>query len=356
MSARRRRLAGLPLAGLLLIALHLAALLADPIAPYSATEQRRDLSYSPPTAIRLRDASGRWHAWPFVDAPRHVGDSLAARRSDEGTTVPVRLFVTGTPYRLLGLIPARRHLFGVDFPARIALLGTDRYGRDVFSRVVVGARLSLFAGAIAAGLSIALGLLVGAVAGFYGGWPDAVLSWLAGVCLSLPWTYLLLAARSLLPLDLPPTSAFLVTAVLIGAVGWARPAFLVRAVTAAERGRGYVEAARSCGASDARILARHVLPQAIGVVTTQAAMLAPRFVLAEITLSFLGLGVSDPTPSWGTLAAAMIPPGLVLSHWWLATPLVAVVGVFALYDRVARELELMPTTGRASRLEAGGAY
>jgi peptide/nickel transport system permease protein len=326
-----------------LVALHLAALLADPLAPYAAAEQHRELSYAPPTRLHLVDAAGRWHVVPFVYAPEAADGAVAGDRT---RAWPLRLFPRSAPYRLAGVIQFDRRLFGVDQPAHVFLLGTDRYGRDVFSRLVLGARLSLFAGLIATLLALVLGVLVGGVAGFFGGWLDGALNWLTNVCLSLPWIYLLLTARSLLPLDIPPGRAFVATAVLIGVVGWARPAVLVRAVARAERSRDYVLAARSCGASPLRLLARHVLPQAAGVVVTQAALMAPRFVLAEITLSLLGLGVSEPAASWGTLAAAMIPPGQVLTHWWLGAPLAAIAALFALYDRAARDLERLPVPAR----------
>lgn len=333
-----------PRAVALLAALHLCALVAEPVAPYPAGEQHREYSYAPPTRLHLVDGQGRWHRWPFVYAT--AGDRPGEYREDRSRMFPLKVLVKGRPYGLTPAIGWDRHLVGVDEPARLFLLGTDRYGRDILARLLAGARLSLFAGLIAAALALALGALVGGVAGYWGGWLDGALVWLTGACLALPWVYLLLAARTLLPLDLPPGRAFLLTAALIGVVGWARPALLIRAVTIGARDQDYALAARACGASTLRVLVRHVLPQSVGVAVTQAAIMTPRFVLAEITLSFLGLGVSEPAASWGTLTAAMIPPALVLAHWWLAAPLVAIVGIFALYDLAARELERRPVTTR----------
>lgn len=338
-----------------LAALHGLALVAEAVAPYAPDEQCRDLGYAPPTRLHIVDAEGRWHARPFVYAfVPDVAAGVRGYREDRRRTFPLRAFPSGARYTVLGLVEGRWHLFGVDRPARVFLLGADRYGRDVLSRLLVGARLSLFAGLVAAVLALGIGVAIGGAAGYCGGRVDVVLTWLAGVCLSLPWIYLLLAVRSVLPLDLPTGRAFLVTSLLIGVVGWARSAFLVRAVVAGERDRDYVVAARSLGASDLRLLGRHILPQAAGVIATQAAILAPRFVLAEVTLSFLGLGVGEPTPSWGTMTAALIPPGLVLSHWWLAAPLPAVAGVFALYDRAARDLERLPHLAGSRRLSMEG--
>jgi peptide/nickel transport system permease protein len=343
------RLRSMPPVLVLLVSLHVLALGADPLAPYPPNAQHRDRSYAPPTRLHLVDADGRWHVVPFVYG---LEETAGGWRENAARRYPLRLFAQVEAYTIAGVIPATRRVIAVDPPAHLFLLGTDRYGRDLFSRLLVGARLSLFAGLLATLVALALGVAVGAVSGFAGGWPDRLLTWLATACLSLPSMYLLLAARSLLPLDLAPGQAFLVTAALIGALGWGRPAMLVRAVVRTERERDYVVAARSCGASPSRILARHVVPQSSGLVFTQAALIAPRFVLAEITLSLLGLGVGEPTASWGTLAAAMIPPGQVLAHWWLATPLAAIAGLFALYDRAARHLERRPASTRqaAARL------
>ena len=298
--------------------------------------------------VRAADApppgrqSGRWHATPFVYTARFEG---GASREDPRQAFPVRLLARGVRYRLAGLIPAERQtgrggarspLLAWHGPLRPRRLLAPRRRRPP----------ALFAGLLATLLAIGLGATIGALSGFFGGPLDAVLSWLTNVCLSLPLVYLLLAARSLLPLDMDSTHAFAVTAALIGAVAWGRPALLVRAVVRAERGRDYVLSARACGATPLRLLWRHVAPQTTGVVVTQAALLAPRSVLAEITLSFLGLGVSEPAASWGTLAAGMVPPSIVMSHWWLAAPLAAIAALFALYDRVARDLEALPAVRR----------
>ncbi|HEY3381197.1 MAG TPA: ABC transporter permease [Vicinamibacterales bacterium] len=337
-----------PNAVMALLALHALVLFADPLAPDAPDRQHRDLALAPPTRLHFVDTAGRWHLRPLV-YPFWMDPASRAPREDPSRAMPLQLWSRGAPYRLGGLVGWDRHLLGVDEPARLFLLGTDRYGRDLLSRLVIGARPTLYAGLMATVIALGLGIVIGTVAGYHGGWLDGVLMWLTDACLSLPWFYLLLALRSLLPLDLSPVRTFLLTAGLVGAVGWARPARLIRAVVLSERDGDHVLAARSCGATAFRVLARHVMPQAIGVAVTQAALLAPRYVLAEITLSFLGLGVAEPTASWGTLTAGMIPPGLVLSHWWLAAPLGAIVAVVALYDRAARDIEKMPRFGRAPR-------
>jgi len=329
-----------PGAIVLLAALHLAVLSAEFFAPCAPDQQHRDAPYAPPTRIHVVDAAGAWHAVPFVYAP--AGTPGADAREDTSRRFPLRLLAAGPGYRLAGLVPARRRLVSVDPPARLFVLGTDRFGRDLWSRLIVGARYSLFAGLLAAALALGVGGLIGGTAGYAGGWADDALMWAADLFMSLPWVYLLLAARSLLPLDLSPSVALVATAALMGAIGWARPARIIRSAVASWRSSDDALAARAIGATPVRIVARHLVPLAAGVLVTQAALAVPRFVLAEITLSFLGLGAPEPAPSWGTLAAGMIPPGLVASHWWLAAPLAAMVFVFVLYDRAALALERPP--------------
>jgi peptide/nickel transport system permease protein len=156
-----------------------------------------------------------------------------------------------------------------------------------------GARISLLAGPLASALAVGLGLLLGSAAGYYGRWLDELLMGFAELFLSLPWLYLLLAARAFLPLDLTPGHAFLTVIGILGVIGWARPARLVRGVVLTAKEQEYVVAARGFGASDLYLLGRHVLPQTRGVLFTQASLLIPRYIMAEVTLSFLGLGVNE---------------------------------------------------------------
>jgi peptide/nickel transport system permease protein len=247
--------------------------------------------------------------------------------------------VTGSPYRLAGLVPSTRHLFGVEPPGRVFLMGTDEYGRDVFSRLLHGAGISLGAGLLAAAVAVSLGLVMGGMAGFYGGVADVLAMRTAELVMAVPSLYLLLAFRAALPLHLAPADAFALLVVVVGAVGWARPAFLVRAVVATARTRDFVLAARSSGASDLHVLARHVLPQAAGVALTQFALLVPQCVLAEVTLSFFGLGVSEPAPSWGTMLADLQRFHILsAAYWWLFLPAIAIVVVFLLYYSITDAL------------------
>jgi peptide/nickel transport system permease protein len=326
-----RRVVLLPL--MPLAVLHIAAVFAGFFSPYAPDRQNRSAAFAPPTRLHLVDTGGKLHLRPFVYGFRpQVSGSY---EEDHARIFPVRFFVSGDTYRIAGVWPARIHLFGVDEPAGVFLMGTDDYGRDQFSRFLWGARISLLAGPIAALLALSIGAILGGVSGYYGKFTDDVLMAAAELFLSLPWFYLLLAVRALLPLNLEPRQAFLVIVSLLGAIGWARPARLVRALVLSAKQREFVLAARGFGASDAWILRRHVLPQARGILLTQTALLVPRYILAEVTMSFLGLGVNEPAASWGLMLASLQQYHALVSHWWMWIPAVLLIPVFFAYYSLA---------------------
>ncbi len=305
-----------------LVMLHVVAALAGFFAPYSYREQNRDAPRAAPTRIRWVDRSGRFRARPFFYAP---GD---------GAVVPVRLWVRGSSYEVLGLVPSNLHLFGVDEPHRIFVLGTDSLGRDLFSRLLYGGQLSLSAGLVAAALALGIALVMGAVAGYGGRWLDSVIMWVGDVFLSLPWIYMLLAARAFLPLDMDPAEAFLVIVLLLGFLGWAAPMRLVRGIVMSAKEREFVTAARSAGAGHLHLLTRHVLPQTYSMLATQAAVLVPAYMLAEVTLSFVGLGVGEPRPSWGNMLTDVPRASVLSAQPWVFAPAVLIVVVSWLYHSV----------------------
>jgi len=314
-----------------LLSIHLAILVAGFIAPCDPTTQNRDFPFVPPTRLHFVDARGHLHLRPFVyqtarpDGHDEYGEHEYA----------VHFFVSGFEYKVAGLLPSHTHLFGVDAPAQIFLAGTDSYGRDQFSRILYGGQVSLAAGLLATGISLLLGLWVGCVSGFYGGWTDESAMRLAELFLVLPWLYVLLAVRAFLPLHISPAQDFFLLVAVIGTIGWARPARLVRGIVLSAKSRKYVTASRGFGASDAYILRRHVLPHTYGVLLTQAALLVPQYVIAEVTLSFFGVGLSEPMPSWGNLLANLQQYNVLVSYWWMFAPAVALVLVSLGYLTVA---------------------
>ena len=318
--------------------LHAIVVGAGFFTPYDPIEQDRKNPYFPPMRLHLVDEQGRLHLRPFVYALKLRAGTFDQYEPDTSQSVPVKFFKSGARYRLLGFVPSRIHLFGSE-GTRICLLGTDAYGRDQFSRLLYGGQISLLAGILGAGCTLSIGLCVGAAAGYFGGWRDDALMRVAELFLSLPWLYLLFALRAFLPLSVSPLKAFFLIVAVIGAVGWARPARLVRGVVLSAKERDFVRAARGFGASDLYLLRRHVLPETSSILLTQAAILIPQFVLAEMTLSFLGLGVPEPAPSWGNLLSSLQQYGVLVSYWWMYLPALAMVPFFLGYLGLASALQ-----------------
>src|SRR5437868_12763317 len=187
--------------------LHLAVLIPGFFAPYDPAEQDRSLSFAPPTAIHFKAHDGSWRLRPFIYSITATDDGNYAEQS--GPEYPLRFFVRAAPYRLFGIIPSATHLVGVDAQAKFLLIGADLYGRDQFSRLLYGGQISLFAGLLAAALSLSTGLVLGTLAGYYGKWLDDLLMRISEAFLAIPWLYLLLGIRAFLPLSLDARSVFL---------------------------------------------------------------------------------------------------------------------------------------------------
>ncbi len=317
-----------------LIASHGVFLFAGFFAPYSYEAQNRSRIFAPPDRIHVRDPKHGYFLRPFIYRRVLRPGSLDQYDENRNVLVPIHFFVPGFSYRLCGLIVRRRHLFGVDGPTQIFLLGADDYGRDEFSRLLFGGRISLSVGFLACAISLSLALLSGGLAGYYGRWLDSFIMRAAELFLTVPWLYLLLSVRACLPLHLNTERTFLLLISLLGVLGWARPARLIRGVVLSARKRDYVTAAKSFGASDFYILRRHILPEASGVALTQFAIYIPRYALAEVTLSFFGLGISQPYPSWGNMLIALQSYFVLQFCWWLFAPAAVLMVLFFAYNQI----------------------
>lgn len=312
-----------------LVVLHAAAIFPGFVSPYDPAVQARELSFAPPTLVHFHDSVSGWRLRPFVYGLKSNEDGTYTQ--DLSQVYSLRLFVRGPGNE--------RHLFGADGGGKVLLMGTDRYGRDQFSRLIYGARISLFAGLLATALSLLLGAIVGTASGFFGGWLDDGLMRGAELFMALPWLYLLFTVRAFLPLSIDPTEAFLLVVMIIGLVGWVRPARLVRGIVLSTKERKFVLAARGFGASNFYLLRRHIVPETYGVLLTQATLLIPQFILAEITFSFLGLGVAEPVPSWGNMLADLQHYHVLVTYWWMFWPGVVLAAVFLSYFSLADALE-----------------
>jgi len=332
---RRRKLAGWLV---VLGTLHVVIFCAGFFAPNDPVTQDREHPYAPPSKLHFWDMQGHLHVRPFF-YPLRTGEDLFDRYvEDTSRMIPLKFLASGVRYKLLGWVTCRLHLFVVD-DARIYLLGSDGYGRDQLARILYGGQVSLLAGWLGAGITLLLGLGIGGVAGYYGGWRDEILMRVAELFLALPWLYLLLGLRAFLPLAVSPLKAFLLIAIVSGTLGWARPARLVRSVVLSTKERDFVRAARGFGASDKYLFRRHIFPETSSVLLTQAAILVPQFVLAEMTLSFLGLGLPEPVASWGNLLANLQQYSVLVSYWWMCLPALAIVPFFLSYLGLASALQ-----------------
>jgi len=321
-----------------LVALHGVIACAGFFAPYDPVTQDRQHPYAPPSKLHFLDKQGRVHMRPFL-YPLRMREGLSNQyEEDTARTIPLKFFVDGSRYKLLGWVPCRLHLFGVD-DARVYLLGSDGYGRDQLARILYGGQVSLLAGWLGAGITLFLGFGIGAIAGYYGGWRDEILMRFAELFLALPWLYLLFGLRAFLPLSVSPLESFLLIVVVSGTLGWARPARLVRSVVLSAKERDFVRAARGFGASDQYLLRRHIFPETSSLLMTQATILVPQYVLAEMTLSFLGLGVPEPMASWGNLLGNLQQYSVLMSYWWMYLPALVIVPFFLCYLGLASALQ-----------------
>ena len=317
-------------AGIALVAcVALVAVLAPALSPNPPDVRFPDRGYAPPMPVRVVDAGGRWRA-PFV-YPIRLADRLERRyEEDRANPVPLAWFSRGV---VAGLSDTQQ---GPWLP-----MGADGSGRDVFARLVYGARLSLAVALLATLGALLIGTLVGGAAGAAGGLVDETLMRLSDFVIVLPAMYVVLALRAALPLVLPPAEVFALVAGILALVGWPIVARGVRAIVASERERDYAQAALALGAGRARLLWRHLLPAARGFLAAQAALLVAAFILAEATLSYVGLGFPDPLVSWGVMLQEAANVSAMADAPWTLAP---AAGIFLLVLGV--NLAAPPSTPR----------
>ncbi|MEO5988039.1 MAG: ABC transporter permease [Candidatus Eisenbacteria bacterium] len=307
--------------GWLLLVLYSMALLAPFLSPYGPEQMDRNRFFHPPTPLRWVDGDGRFHLGPFVYATRLSDPSSLQYEEDRARMLPLRFFVKGTPYRLFGMLATDRHLFGVAEGGRVYLLGGDMFGRDVWSRLLHGAQISLTVGLLGIAISFSLGMLLGGIAGYVGGWVDTVIMRGTELLLSIPGLYLIVALRAVFPADLPSQQVYLAIVAILAFIGWASLARVIRGMVLSIRRAEYVAAAEALGASRLRIIVRHILPNTMSFVIVAATVAVPGYILGEVFLSFLGVGVQEPAASWGNmLNQARSLRALTSFPWMLFAP------------------------------------
>jgi peptide/nickel transport system permease protein len=326
---RKHRLAMVSLA--ILISFYLVAIFADFLSPADPNDYDSDYKYVPPMTITFSDADGNFRFQPGVNGLISHRDPDTLRITyDTDSTVwyPIWFFVKGRTYKLLGLFETDIHLFGLGEEAEglpVALMGTDRLGRDMLSRVIYGARISLSIGLVSVFLSVTLGIILGGISGYYGGVVDNLIQRLIEFIRSIPTLPLWMALSAALPTDLPQETRYFAITIILSVIGWTFLARQVRGRFLAMRTEDFVLAARLAGARDRRIILRHMVPSFTSHILASLTLAIPYIILAETALSFLGLGLRQPVISWGVLLQEAQNIRTVALAPWLLLPGLAVV-------------------------------
>jgi len=307
--------------GLVILAcLYFSALFAGFLAPYSQSRQNREHFYHPPTELHFVDEDGHFHLRPFIYRSVMVNLSTPGYAEDVSKRYPLKFLVRGDEYTVLFFLRSNLHLYGVDEPARVFLLGTDIFGRDLLSRLLFGSQISLSIGLVGITLTFFLGMLLGGISGYYGGIIDVILMRITELLMSIPALYLILALRATIPSSVPSTQMYLIIVVILSFIGWASLSRIIRGMVLSIREEEYVLAARALGLGSLRIITQHILPNTYSFVIVAATVTIPGYILGEVALSFLGFGIQEPQSSWGLMLKEAQSVRVLTSHPWVLAP------------------------------------
>ncbi|MFL5807697.1 MAG: ABC transporter permease [Roseiflexaceae bacterium] len=325
---RKHRMAVVSLFVLMLF--YLAAAFCEFVAPYDPEAFSTRYTTAPPTRVHLIDESGTFRG-PFIYGSKRDRDPVTLRPTfveDRALIYPIGLFVRGSPYKLWGLFNADLHLFGIGAKQDqqdIFLLGADRLGRDMFSRIVYGARISLSIGLVGVFMSLILGIVLGGISGYYGGVADNIIQRMIEFVRSVPQIPLWMALSAALPATWPVVRVYFGITIILALIRWTELARVVRGRFLALREEDFVLAARLVGSSEMRIILRHMVPSFLSHIIAALTLDIPRIILAETALSFLGLGLRPPAISWGVLLQEGQNLRSVALAPWVLWPAAAVV-------------------------------
>jgi peptide/nickel transport system permease protein len=333
-------------AALLLLAFYLAVFAADWIAPYDPYASQLDGALLPPTQIYWRNQTGQFtgpYVYPTTQGPVSLETGDRKLIVDRKQPSPLRLWVKGDEYHFLQLslpLPTQfsfkdpkidqvvvfpglkgdRHLFGAIGKGKFNLLGTDEQARDQFSRLLFGGRISLSIGLIGVAISFPLGMLIGGISGYFGGWTDSVLMRVVEVLMTIPSIYLLVALAAVLPPGLSSGERFLLIVLITSLISWSGLARVIRGQVLSIKEIGFVQAAQAMGGRSLYIITRHILPQTASYVIISATLSIPSFIVAESVLSLVGLGIQQPDPSWGNMLSLATNASILVLQPWLIWP------------------------------------
>jgi len=299
------------------------AIFADFIAPYPYDIQHRDTPYHPPTQIHFFDKDGNFHIRPFVYRYELVDPVFKKYRIDYTTRYPIYFFTKGEKHYLFGIIPTDIHLFGVK-EGKIFLLGADHLGRDIFSRLLYGGRVSLSIGIVGVLVSFSIGAIIGGISGYFGGRIDNILMRISEIVMSFPGFYLMLALRAVFPITLSSVQVYFLIVIILSFIGWAGLARVIRGMVLSIREQEFVVAAKSYGASSLRIITRHIIPNTFSYLLIAATLSIPGYILGESALSLLGLGIQEPYSSWGNMLASARSISAISQYPWILSPGIAI--------------------------------
>ena len=319
--------------GIFLALMYASTLFSEFLAPYNLHTRNVEAIHAPPQRIHLFHEGS--FVGPFVYGRERSLDMNTMKRVYTDTTNvihPVRFFCKGDAYKFWGIWDADRHLFCPAEGGTLFLLGTDRLGRDVLSRIIYGARISLTIGLIGITVSFALGIIIGGLAGYHGGWFDLAVQRVIEVLQSIPSIPLWMALAAIMPVSWSPIVIYFGITFILGLLDWTGLARAVRSKLLSLREEEYVLAAQLMGAKDSRIIGRHLIPGFISHLIATATIAIPGMILGETALSFLGLGLRPPITSWGILLTEAKNVSVVALYPWLLFPMVPVILVIIAFN------------------------
>lgn len=324
-----------------LILLYATIPIAGFLAPYHYATQNQHYAFHPPMiwSIRVRDEQGNFRR-PFVYGSSIVSPTLKIYAEDTSRIYPITFFAQGDEYELLWVIPTTTHLIGVDAsadlatttpaapgqpalseaPTRLFLFGSDLFGRDILSRILYGARISLSVGIIGILISTVIGMLVGGVSGYFGGTIDFVSMRLVELILAVPGLYLILVLRQAFGTNISSTYLYFLIIIILSFIGWASQARVIRGMVLSLKEQEYVVAAQALGFSRFWIVIKHILPNTLSFVIVTATLSVPFYILGEVSLSFLGVGIQEPEASWGNMLKDALNVRYLTDFWWILAP------------------------------------